>query len=148
VQVGRRLTFQVTAPAPSARRGLSFNKQQWNKVVSGSGSSSLSTGRREGVSTRAENQVHGVKKADAVGGSNAAAASAVAEALSAGVQKMAVDGAAPSLAGAGGNGRDARPGHDRVSGIDSYFGSSEGTMQEHLTSGTAGNTSSLYDHLQ
>jgi hypothetical protein len=138
----------VTAPAPSARRGLSFSGQQWNKVVSGSGSSSLSAGRREGVSTRAENQVHGVKKADAVGGSNAATTSAVAEAVSAGVQKMAVDGAAPSPVGARDNGWDAMLGRDWVSGIDSYFGSSEGTMQEDLTSGTAGNTSSMYDCLQ
>jgi hypothetical protein len=90
-----------------------------------------------------------VKKADAAGGSNAAvAASAVAEALSAGVQKMAVDGDALPPAGAGGNGRDERPGRDRVSGIDSYLGSSEGTMQEDLTSGTARNTSSPYDRLQ
>jgi hypothetical protein len=54
--------------------------------------------------------VHGVKKADAAGGFNVVvAASAVAEALSTGVQKMAVDGDALSLAGAGANGRDERP---------------------------------------
>jgi hypothetical protein len=42
VQAGRRLTFQVTTPAPSARRGLNFSGQQLDKVVSGSRSSSLS----------------------------------------------------------------------------------------------------------
>jgi hypothetical protein len=149
VQAGRRLTFQVTTPVSSSRRGLNFSGQQLDKVVSGSGSSSLSAGRRERASTRAGNQVHGVKKADVAGGSNApVAASAVAEALTAGVQKMAVDGDALPPAGAGGNGRDERPGRDRVSGIDSYLGSSEGTMHEDLTSGTAGNTSYLYDRLQ
>jgi hypothetical protein len=52
--------------------------------------------------------------------------------------------AIPSLSGAG----DAKSGRERVSGIDSFFGSSEGSHQEELSSGAAGQTSSLQDQLQ
>jgi hypothetical protein len=130
VQVGRKLHFQALAPAPTAKRGLIFSGQQWDKVISGSGSSSLSAGRGERVSTPLGKQPQGMKMAATVKGSNkAAAASDAAEVLAIGVQKMAVHGIplvpSPTRSGAGGSGILAKPGRERVSGIYSFFGSSD-----------------------
>jgi hypothetical protein len=92
-QAGRKLHFQASAPAPAAKRGLNFSGQQWDKVVSGSGSSSLSAGWRERALIPFGLQTQGLKMAAAGKGHNkVAAASDAAEGLAAGVQKMAVDG--------------------------------------------------------
>jgi hypothetical protein len=97
--------------------------------------------------------VHGVKAPGVAGGPSLAAATlGAAEDLAASVHKMVVDGAVPvsnpSLWGVGGNSPNAKSRRERVSGMDSYFGTSEGTLQEDLTSGTAGLASSLHERLQ
>jgi hypothetical protein len=67
-QAGRRLAIQASGPSPVAKRGLNFSGQQWEKVVSGSGSSSLSAGRHGRATTPSGKQAPGTPVFGAKGG--------------------------------------------------------------------------------
>jgi hypothetical protein len=66
VQTGRRLAFQVSATAPTAKKGLNFSGQQLDKVVSGSGSSSRLAEKRARATTPSGKQVLDVAGSPAV----------------------------------------------------------------------------------
>jgi hypothetical protein len=131
----RVLSFQATAPP--AKRGLNFSGEQKDRVFSHSSSSSLNANHQgqtaQGRGSSAE-QRNGTNVAAGVGNSvKVSISKADADGLSQGVQKMAL-GKRPRTANssAASHGSGAGRETQRVSGLDSYGGSSEASLESGL----------------
>ncbi|RCV45541.1 hypothetical protein SETIT_9G462500v2 [Setaria italica] len=162
-EVARMLSFQATVPP--AKRDLNFSGTQKDKVISFSGSSSLNGGRHGRMQQHPKRQQEKEdKEADGLATEGRVEESSnskfvvtpeVADGLANGVQKMVVDMAVPNgnidpsvVAGCS---QDAMMGFpEMVSGIDSYDGSSDGSLsiqEELMMSKTAGAPLSLHEQL-
>jgi hypothetical protein len=123
----RFLSFQATA-SPSAKRGLIFSGEQRDRVMSHSSSSPLNAARHS-QPKQSDGQVSRGKSAGGTNSNmmNKATSPAATGLLAKGVQDMAVDRSPPASAPSSKNG-SASLGVQRVSGLDSYAGSSEASM--------------------